>query len=297
VDAIPHEYWTYYTSVLSPNPFYLFGLTGSQSAEQEMGRLKSEAVQVRHQLPFQSVSNFIDHYARLIDARRRSCEVMVARENLFLTVYADMYTGDQITTSKGYGVRVEDALKGEYEIYVKDALLKRRTVNFRAGGCKVMECSCQGPRLNGLPCRHVIAVNTYLTNNKSVTTIAFTEVFADMIPSFYKKGEYMKGYADVVRRPIIECIQPDETEPPQVDRRRGPPPLKRIPGRSEGGFSGPNFRKARKTNKNMLKFSVDATLAAIAAVPHTGTRSASTGIAVHARQLLDNAVRMTYGDK
>jgi hypothetical protein len=109
VDAIPHEYWTYYTAVLSANPFYLFGLSGSQSVEQEMGRLKSEAVQVRHQLPFQSVSNFIDHYARLIDARRRSCEVMVARENLFLTVYADMYTGDQITTSKGYGVRVEAA--------------------------------------------------------------------------------------------------------------------------------------------------------------------------------------------
>ncbi|KAJ1425253.1 hypothetical protein B484DRAFT_397999 [Ochromonadaceae sp. CCMP2298] len=76
--------------------------------------------------------------------------------NEIFPIAMDMYPEEAVVyfvdlVQAGYGVRVEDALKGEYEVYVKDAPLKRRTVNFRAGG-------------------------------------SFTEVFADMIPSFYKKG-------------------------------------------------------------------------------------------------------------
>jgi hypothetical protein len=295
VNEIPHNQWTTYKAVTSTNPFRLFGLTDSQSVEQEMGRLKCEAVAVRHQLPFMAVSNFINHFARLVDDRRTSCTAMLARDTLFLTVHADMYTGDQIQASKVYGVRTENAVTGEYEVWNKEQPLKRRMVNFRAQGCKIIWCSCEGPRLMGLICRHVIAVWRYLTSNKLITATVFMEVFGDMIPHYYKKGEYTRGYADVVLRPILDSIRADSTLPPLVDLRPGPPQLKRIPGRSEGGFTGDSARKKAKTGKNMALFSVATNLTALAAVPHTGTRSAATGIVVGMRQLMDTAVsRMAW---
>jgi hypothetical protein len=253
--AIPHEDWTYYTAVDYPNSFYLFGRTGSQAVEQEMGRLKTAGVAVRHQLPFTAVFNFIDYFARLVDERKKSCTAMLARTTI-LTTHADMYCSEQIGLACGYRVRVENLLRGEFEVKSKANKLSRRMVIFLSA-TGTFGCSCSEDRLRGLPCRHQVSVMAYMSDHKLLSGAHFTNVFKGLIAPFFKKSVYLLWYDKPVLRPILECIHADNTLPPQVDTRPGPPSLKRIPGRAEGGFSSKSGRKLAKTQKNIAAFNTE----------------------------------------
>ncbi|KAJ1403701.1 hypothetical protein B484DRAFT_470269, partial [Ochromonadaceae sp. CCMP2298] len=157
-----------------------------------MGRLKITGVAVRHQLPFTAVSNFIDCFARLVDERKTSCCGMLAREDLILPTHADMYCSDQIGRAADYGVRVENSLRGEYEVYIKLDQKKRRAVVFQPSA-GIFGCSCMEDRLRGLPCRHLISVLSYLTDRNLLNAAHFTTVFGALIAPFFKKCVYMRG--------------------------------------------------------------------------------------------------------
>ncbi|KAJ1432453.1 hypothetical protein B484DRAFT_395003 [Ochromonadaceae sp. CCMP2298] len=147
-DRLDSNTWTYYAALNDPHPHYLFGLTGSQIVEGEMNRLKISGV--RHKLPLKAMTNFITLYTHIVEGMKADADEMVAGGKL-LTTYASLVCRRNLNEAQHYDVRHLE--KHKYEVKRKGQSMRVRLVVYDE-----MFCSCGGPRLEGLPCRHLLAI-------------------------------------------------------------------------------------------------------------------------------------------
>jgi hypothetical protein len=94
------------------------------------------------------------------------------------------------------------------------------------------------PRLEGLPCKHMLAVYITATDKGDFTPQDFVRTFARLIPPFYLVANHAKGYSNPVLKPILTYLLSDATLPPcsALRTEKGKIAQMRKKGRSEGGF-------------------------------------------------------------
>jgi hypothetical protein len=165
----------------------------------------------------------------------------------------------------------------------------RRVVWTKAAGYWVsMKCSCEVPSLEGLTCRHLLAVYRFTDAAVQRTPQHFLATFKSVIPPFYKALEYCKGYEMQVFKPIRTCIEYDEDCLPPCDAKRigkrGPVRMNRLLGPAERGWAqvtgttvtveGKPYKKKTKTNIN--KYGLDIAIMAEGKQQERSTRSGGT---------------------
>jgi hypothetical protein len=108
------------------------------------------------------------------------------------------------------------------------------------------------PRLEGLPCKHLLAVYITATDKGDFTPQDFVRTFARLIPPFYLVENYAKGYANPVLKPILTYLLSDATLPPcsAVRTEKGMIAQMRKKGRSEGGFGKKTDKALKQTKQN-----------------------------------------------
>jgi hypothetical protein len=136
------------------------------------------------------------------------------------------------------------------------------------GGGVRFWCTCQVPRLESVPCKHLLAVWLAGANSGSYTAERFVETFATLIPAYYLAKNYVKGYSQPIYKPNLTYLMSDDTLPPagtgRADRSR-----KRKPGLAERNFKPlPQKYKKRqdlqKTQKNVAVNNLELALGSMA---------------------------------
>jgi hypothetical protein len=205
---IPAETWATYTVLEGPNPFYTFGLTGQQAAEQEMARLLKAGV--RHQLPLHALANYINLFASVIDDRIKECYIGEAAQHRDLTIFADMALSQILHKAPEYKIkRCLGNKKYEVQHHEAKAGIGIRTVNW--GECT---CTCNRMLLTGLPCEHLVSTYKTIYPKATQTTKHFLEVLGGAIPDFYWAKKYALGYLRPVTKPNLDYLVADGTVPP-----------------------------------------------------------------------------------
>jgi hypothetical protein len=270
---IDHTKWTTYTAV-SPAPFRLFRLTGSQAVESEMSRMKR--LNVRHELPLKAMNNFINFYADLISKQRASCDKMEAARS-DLTQHANMVTRENFDEARNFDVRHTGG--HTYEVTRRGQNQRHRKVQW---GVKL--CSCEKTALEGIPCEHLIAVYIKATAKEKIGPETFLKTFENIIPYCYRTKFYVKGYATYVHKAILTFIEDAEDVLPPCEAQRagagtrGPLRKKRLLGPSERGFAAVGVtvkgKPYKKTKQNMKDKNLEDALDAAAKEPERSMRSA-----------------------
>jgi hypothetical protein len=146
---------------------------------------------------------------------------------------------------------------------------------------EILQCSCEFNRLCAQLFPHLCAVYRAKTDKAKCSIEDFTRVFANLIHDYYRVTEYAKGYDEQVCRPILTCLQWDETLP-HVDLKgqRGQNAAKRMMADHETGWAKPkkSTRKVdnpfNKTKANIEEKSLEKALLGEALEPNHALRGA-----------------------
>jgi hypothetical protein len=269
-DRLDPNTWTYYAALNDPHPHYLFGLTGSQIVEGEMNRLKISGV--RHELPLKAMTNFIALYARIVEGMKTDADETVAGGKL-LTTYTSLVCRRNLNEAQHYDVRHLE--KHKYEVKRKGQSMRVRLVLYDE-----MFCSCGEPRLEGLPCRHLLAIYLWGTARSQFSPEKFMQTFEKLIPSFYLVQCYARAYTIPVHKPQLTYLVADDTLPPCDGTRSTREPLskKHKDGLSERGFAPLGsasinpWSQLSKSKKNVNENSLEAALEQEAEKPERSLR-------------------------
>jgi hypothetical protein len=154
-------------------------------------------------------------------------------------------------------------------------------------------CSCLASWLEGLPCRHLIAVYVQRTPKFKLTAENFVQTFALVIPHFFITENYVRGYQLQVHRPILTHMEyADDVLPPcdaSTGAHRGPTKLKRMLGAAERGWVAvggvqANKNPYRKTKENIKANTLEGALLAEARKPERSLRNTSLPVEEEAEE-------------
>jgi hypothetical protein len=190
------------------------------------------------------VNNYICFFADLMATQHRKVVEMLADETLLLTFHASLLVRNNIYDAVNYTVQHIDGKR--YNVTRIGHNEKHQRVDYPK-----LTCTCGVPRLCGVPCQHLCAIYLLGTQQQCLGSQHFVSTFSSIIPDYYKKEGYARGYDKGTCRPIMTCVLDDDTLPPPMERTR-----------VEGGFKKkrpPN--PVAQTKKNMNNTMDDALLA------------------------------------
>jgi hypothetical protein len=261
---IPPETSATYPATEDPNPFYLFGLTGQQAAEQEMERLKKEGV--RHQLPLNAVTIFCIMFAGIIDERMQECAKYKDDPKRLLTIYADQKLCRIVQSTRNYKItRHVSSTRHEVQHQAAKPGIGVRSVHWAEN-----VCSCGKFGLEGIPCPHLVVVYKQTCPKSHQTMTHLLGELGGKIPKFYWMREYIQGYLQPVHLPALEYLVADDTAPP-VENWEDRSLKRKKPWTERAGSARPK-RAIRQSNRLMDLFSLHTQLVADAQEPERLTR-------------------------
>jgi hypothetical protein len=231
----------------------LYGRTGSQAVEGEMNRFIKMGV--RHELPLTAVNNFSTFYVDLISRQRKQVQEMLEDDALLLTFHASLTCRNNIHEAANYKVTPIHGMKYNVTRIGTD---KHQRVDY-----DLLTCTCEVPRFCGFPCPHMCAVYLIGTPHGGISSKHFVDTFSKIIPGCYRKEVYAKGYETGTFRPIMTCLEDDDTLPPPMDPNpRGQKRKSRFKSLSEGGFKKTRPKNSVVQTKKNKKDTMDAALLA-----------------------------------
>jgi hypothetical protein len=264
-NGILHEFWCTYPAVEAAIPYYTFSFTGSQAVEQEMARFLK--LKIRHQLPLKAIKNYVKLFSRIIDERLVQVNKLRMNTAKRLTDYATLKVGEALGSSYQFKARelVGPRLYGPHKTYeVEFASYEGgpcRTVVWPISLAEVKTCTCHEPRLEGLPCRHLLCVYKLRYTRQEQSPEHLLRMFGMNIASFYYKDNYMHGYIASVMKPNVTYLVRGTTKAPKPEKKKGPEQVARHLSASEGNFgSSKNSRAIPRTEANIELYDLQAQL-------------------------------------
>jgi hypothetical protein len=204
-----------------------------------------------------------------VDERIKVGQQLALADKKVLTDFATLHIGMAIDSSHGYTARELHGHRPStnykrYEVYHASAEAgPYRWVEWPQTSDEGVKktCTCYEMLLEGLFCRHMMAVYRLRYTQQQQTPVHLLKMLEHNIAEFYWKKNYVQGYTMSVVRPDVTYLAKSSTMAPQPQKKKGPQELKRhLSWVEENTGKSSGSRATPRTEKNMETYDIQAQL-------------------------------------